>query len=685
MTLLVHFTRTDVAYLVWNPLMRSPLRITQRMDHKGWEICGGGGSEGEGMMTRVQFCVRAAPIPASSVGVSFKIDGSYILQSCRPSSPPSFFADSTFYVPSSTPVLLLVRTFERQPLRENAYGPWKWNHVGDVGITPLHAACQSLLPSFIPSDEYVLSERLEPHQWVFTSFIEPSPSSRRLPLEKWTSTKPPLYEDVVRIKKEWIEPELFAVLRLSWSADVQSVERHESKVTTPMNYRIHSFPLVDLEHATDTDVRTLRSMAGLSAQSPWYFDRKRPAVTNRWVIKHLKELWDFRGTTREKWLRTVEGMCKTREGGWTPQEHDALATHARLIELHAITRPYNYDHQMVGKDWKHKWIGKSWKSVWVADDDLQDACLTPGDCEDSAVASYRIHMTLLFPPPAWESVDPPVMLAVRKLAAIAGFPCGVCGTGADPCTVNVEAGGHMYAALIPFPTFYRAITGETIIPEDVKRAFNKEFDIDVPMFHTKPIIVESILHTTAFYSDRGTRVSLDKQAALKKCHDWVGVYEGKGLFEWVHYSALHPMNKHRSSQGHAFRMFTEAHLHVWKDGFPTLRCAGGRVVGKCRSFVPYQPVPHPDPKVLFPERMDNGVATVEDYARVHKIVSRSYGYGLSIQLLAHGNHHENSTFQLHATIEPSDDLVARERRIRTRQIQVGAIHSSVMCTRNYLC
>jgi len=731
-----HQREEDLIYIVWNTWTQ-PRRITfvkNRTQKDGkWIICEPIERETKDRVNEptattfltppvvigsklkkylpFSFCVSDALLSTESdtgsavVGARCELNGSYHLMNCTAcynAALPKPILEFDMCVgekekDSDTAPLLFIRTFERQPLREDRYGPWKWNHVGDVAMTELHFRSCTLLPSFITADMYVRKGLLEPHQWIFACRVQHSPPSV-LPLSEWVHTPPFLLEDVAKIKKEWIEPELSLVHSLVWSRDIQvSVPNSKDKITTPMNYRINAFPLLDPAkkgEEEDENIFSLRSLAGLSAQSPWYHDRDRPAVSSEWILEHLQDVWKLRGWTREKWLDVVQSMVVLSAANettcvWSTEQHDCLASHVRLVELHCTTRPYNYDHQMFDSegsgaaDWKQSWKASTWTS-WVGDDYYQKATLFPGDCEDSASASYSIGMTVLFPPQTekWVQVDPPVMLALRQLAAIVGFPCGICGTGADPYNGKSEGGGHMYAAMIPFTTLYRAMTGQNELPAAVRNRFKVEFNVDVPMHHTKPAIIESILYATPYYSDHHG-VSARKQHVLDLAFEWVNEHEGKGRYEWNHYSATHPMNKRQCSQGHAFRIFTDAHLQLFPEGLLIIQAGKSKTksvaVSKARSFVPYQGKDTGLSQAFdawFPGWKD-AIGSKKDVAEIRDRVLNSFGYGLPIELLSHGN--KKPLFQLHATVDPSDELVRKEKRIiRTYEYPIVTLPSSAI-------
>ena len=146
------------------------------------------------------------------------------------------------------------------------------------------------------------------------------------------------------------------------------------------------------------------------------------------------------------------------------------------------------------------------------------------------------------------------------------------------------------------------------------------------------------------------------------------------------------MGKYTSSQGHAFRLFTEAHLHLFPEGIDTLISAGKVEKVKARSFIPFQPVLKETPEELFPLYVNvphapeyrgpladwpafaktHGIKesqhVIDTYERLYKRVKECQGgYGLPIEMLGYGR----PSFQLHASYlsGKEEELIKLEKQV----------------------
>ena len=424
-----------------------------------------------------------------------------------------------------------------------------------------------------------------------------------------------------------------------------------------------------------SDKMSMRGMAGLSSQSPWYHDRDKPAVTEAWLQARLGEVLAARGQTVEAWLRVVQSMVHSSTSGpasmqhgshapelhvWTPDQHECLATFIRLVRIQSTTRQYNYDHQY---DWD--------SDVWAVTDVLKRSLTAIDDCDGASAATYAVAMTILFPPRAssspaggWKS---PEIRALRQLGAIVGFPCGVTGTSgpSDTCL------GHMYCAFIPCVTFCRAIFADDgPLGKDTEimcKRFAGAFGFPPPRRHTKPSVCESIYYTTPYYSDHVGTSEAKKQAS-RIVQAFVDEMEGgPGVVDWVHYATTQVMDRENQAQDYAIRLFTDVLDHLYKrsEAFPSairavppLGTVGLGVMGRCRSFLFFLPKAESEKDVddLFPgTKKDPGIQS-----RIAARLAASHGYGLPIELLGHGR----PGFQLHATMKPMEPRLANmEKRI----------------------
>jgi hypothetical protein len=624
-------------------------------------------------------------------------------------------------------VLIIIRIYEPAPIRKRvAFGeePYpascvKLNQASEVAVTRAQLMLSASLPMYISSDEYCKPHATDPSTfrerarlvvlpWDIASWPKLADAVTDEAIESAVYPPEPLLRMVRLVLQNIILPENHAItsIRELFSKDIQENCRGwRQLVTAPLNYKLTGqllFPrtssiLEDLERKVGRDLakyarndlameeadwirgltkgphveavtrvrRTLqeREYAGLSAQAPWYHNRSKPAVEEEWILARLSEVLAARGMTMERWREIVTGMLSGARGEWSEEEKACLSIYVRLVQIHSTTRQYNYDHQW---DWKTK--------KWIDTDTLKRTLTAIDDCDGSAAGTYAIAMTILFPPgPRW--TDPDAEL-VRKLGAIVGVPFGVTGTVSG--TSHREGGGHMFCALVPFPTFAKAVG------TDFGDAFKKTFGFRAPAHHTKASICENIYLSTPYYSDhRGT--SARKKHAAERVAAFVDSFED-GHADWLHVSSTHVMGKEQSYQNHVFRMFTDFHAHLLLTPF-SVRKVGEkieRVSSSCRSFVPFMPVV-PDVSSEFPyflegrpdapralgRELDAFIETLsgterkaaeERKAQIVRLRGRmngARGYGLPIELLAHGR----PKFELHATIIPSQESVEAEKKL----------------------
>jgi hypothetical protein len=627
-------------------------------------------------------------------------------------------------------VLIIIRVYEPAPIRKRvAFGeePFpascvKLNQASEVAVTRDQLNLSASLPMYISSDEYCEPHASDPSTfrerarlvvlpWEIGSWPKLADAITKEAIERAALPPEPLLRMERLVLRNIILPENRAIasIRPLFSKDIRDhCKNWKQLVIAPLNYKLTGqllFPrsntiLNDLERQVGRDLakyakndllvdegtwlrslgkdakhgesaarvrQTLqeREYAGLSAQAPWYHDRKRPAVEEAWILASLGEVLAARGMDLEVWRKTVTGMLSGARGEWSEEERACLSIYVRLIQIHSTTRQYNYDHQW---DWKTR--------TWIDTDTLKRTLTAIDDCDGSAAGTYAIAMTILFPPgPRWN--DPDAEL-VRRLGAIVGVPFGVTGTVSGKN--HREAGGHMFCALVPFPTFAKAIDA----PRDLGEAFKKTFGFRAPAHHTKPSVCENIYFSTPYYSDhRGT--SAMKKRASGRVAAFVDRFE-EGHADWLHVTSTHVMGKEQSCQNHVFRMFTDFLDHVSPRSGVAIKRAGGGVfeASSCRSFVPFMSdapdvsseFPYflegrPDaPRTLGPE-LDAFIETLtgkerraaEDrrmqIVRLRGRMNGARGYGLPIELLAHGR----PRFELHATINPSPEAVAAEKKL----------------------
>lgn len=584
----------------------------------------------------------------------------WVMETRDVSIPSSTLSFDMYFSPGSD-IILHFRIFQKIPLRQGRLDPikdvWKWSRVADVIVTTDQAR-QGLvsIPAFIASDMYMFQDpaTIQQHPGLasFDGYqrlyartsssrlrIQPAPSSA----EKW----------IKLVYDEMIIPEATVMMSLRdtpgvYSPCIREDEDWEVKVMAPLNFRLSG-------RLIPGPSDPLYMGGGVSAQSFWYVDGN-PAVTEGWLIERLQEVMASRGRTMGEFVRTArELITRIRDdpgddSALGEEWHECLVDTVNVIRMHCMSRHYMYDHGFIDAE-------------WIGTDERTDALTRPGDCEDDAGACYQIHMTILFC--KWNSDE---AKALQSIAAMIGFPCGITGSAAEPFTdQSVPRGqttrepGHMFAAILPFYTFMRAVSGG-VTAEQIG-VFRDRFGFPPPRFHTKPAILESIFFATPFYSDHRD-ISPGKLRAHETVHEWLQE-KGEAYFDWEHYTMTHIMGKQHMGQGCALRLFTEAHLVLWKGaGGLTYRMAGRDATTTrtpCRSFVFYQPNDlSREFTTLFP-----GGGT----ARMQERVEHSQGYGLPIELLAHGSQHTRQgkpLFELHATVAFSSEAVMADRALIRR-------------------
>jgi hypothetical protein len=678
----------DVQYELWNDAT-----VVQRMtlsSDKKWTILPCPEND-----TIHPTPYSTVPLSSATLQVAFSFQENHTAQT--PSrTAPDIIVPMT--VPFAFPdILVRIRTYERLPLRVDDPHPLhKWTRVADVTITRDQLAQGACIPSFIPSDLYFLSRpdiveqypslsEYQGHQLFYVAKQEDTKQTegQGIPLEE-------IHTACLAVFSKMIIPEMKRIASTvsseptRWSRNVQGIPGWESKVMTPMNYR----PSGRLLESKETDIQvqgfSYREFGGNPGQALWYCDSimeegadgtftrcpMTPAATEEWYLECLDHVLESHGSTVSEFTASVariRAYCDTNNTNepdsieWKHMWHDSLIHTVNVIRMHCTSRQYLPDHTIVD-------------GHWIPTDEKTPALAWPGDCEDCASAVYQIMMTLVFS--MWKT---PEIQALQTMAALVGFPCGIAGTGAEPFETQGPTdlhheGGHMYAAILPFRTFIRAITGNEPTSEHI-RAFKERFGCSPPLFHTKPAIVESIFFATPFYSDHH-EIEPRKKQALQTVKSWLASHH-EDQYDWMHYTMMHVMGKHNIGQGSAFRLFTEAHLYVFPRGmlrYPLVAGVGlGETIVPCRSFLLYQPNEMTEAEVdrLFP-RYTNGLNARElkeqdmDLTRIRDRVVASKGFGIPIEVLAHGRQVLNSgapLFRLVATDAFPEEVVQMDRMV----------------------
>ncbi len=532
-----------------------------------------------------------------------------------------------------TDVLFLLRVYERSPLRVDT-NYCKLNQTADLAVLRSYVAEEASLPMFISADAY------------FAKFMSESHLERARCEVGWIQAcdiHPPFKTDWLDVLKalhrRWIEPEVRAIVNLSmgkkWSKgimslhggapidgqDTSAVPAWAGLVTTPMNQRVNGMLLLP-QGGDGDDIFSLRSLGGLSAQSTWYHDSSKPAVTEAWLRARLEEVLDARGMTLASWASIVKSMISSPSmaGEWTPAQHECLASYIRIVRIHCTTRQYNYDHQY---DWGPR--------KWFPTDTMKRSLTAIDDCDGSAASTYAIAMCVLFPGGGgWR--DPHVQL-LRQLGSLVGFPCGVVGTTGDA----KHSSGHMYCAFIPCATFCRAVYSQGLDGPGGRAVcgqFTRTFGFRPVPWHTKTAVCENIFFTTPYYSSH-EGVSPRKEGALGALRKWINAKEGGDFTDWTHYTTTHITGKGEDGQDYAIRVFTDVLHHLGvsagEEEPRTLPGGGGATSGggsgRYLSFVLFQPI------AKSPDR---------DGERI----GNSQGYGHPIEMMGA----DRPEFELHATL-----------------------------------
>lgn len=455
-----------------------------------------------------------------------------------------------------------------------------------------------------------------------------------------------------------------------------------------------------------------RAVSGSERTRGWYLEQRRPVVEEGWLRARLAEVLEVQGRTEAEfldWTRTLVALCATGAGGeaWRTRAvrraRGAFRVAARVLCMHCETRNYMEDRNTF------------FATSWMHTDSATCALSGPGDCEDAAMAVYQIACSVLVNR-KWQSCG---VRALRQVVAMLGVPCGLVGAAGDvlgaaaaPADARASPGGHALACLIPFRVFVRSVQGGEVADAAQARAFEAFFGFPAPEFHTKPCVLDAVLHSTPFYSDH-REVSARKAEAAEGLRGWLARERGEPAdVPWSRYTVAYSTGRDRASLSYAYRLSTEAHLCIpglrlryraieppkeVRDGTlarfvsntdryytfrdvpvpsrprepPTVRTEEG----VCRSFVFYQPHAYETPEEyyrLFPAAR-GALETRTERARFERL-RESQGYGLPVELLGHGRqrllprtHREGTAdspqglFELHAVVVAGEGAVDMDR------------------------
>jgi hypothetical protein len=571
-----------------------------------------------------------------------------------------------------SPIAFSIRLYEKLPLRQHAQAKedvHKWTRVADVAVSYYQLFEVASVPLFIGSDIYIYESQEElkhhpelrkyqGHQRVMAKI------SSRLPvafddLQAEVDTCNAVVKNVIWKEIETLRE--FTVNQTSgdspWSEYVQGIYHWVTKVVTPMNYRLTGRLLFPKED------HMMYEFGGVSAQSLWYMldtEVKEgstlpvvsiPSATEAWFQRALQDVLAIHGRDVEWFKKQARKLLAYTET--TPEWREMMAMVSNVVRIHTTTRHYVQDHNMP--------CGK-----WVSTDERTPGFAFPGDCEDGASAMYHIMMSLLFYD-KWRSEE---ISLLRQLAAAVGLPCGVAGTATEPFERQGPkdthaSDGHMFTVVLPFRTFVKAITGREPTGAHLQ-AFRHTFGYSAPAFHTKPAIWEPTFMCTPYYSDHH-HIAHKKKHAQHQLNKWLQQI-GEDHYDWDHYATMHIMGKTHTGQGSAFRLFTEAHLFL----FPQLECTlldgKTKTFHPCRSFLFQQPHVMTEGDILdklFPVLANEVAMYEEDRTRLVERVSKSLGFGLPIELLAHGKqqHDGQPLFRLLATCVLDEKYVRLEKHL----------------------
>jgi hypothetical protein len=336
--------------------------------------------------------------------------------------------------------------------------------------------------------------------------------------------------------------------------------------TYPMQSYILALPPVDLD-VLPSDSRKvfddalkghenvrkhLRSYRALytRGESFYYFNGEKAAEV-AWYEARLREVLTLRSHTDKEFLDMVKVAKASKSIG--SEFRECLRIVAEVIRMHTLSRPYVNDFTII--PWKKE-------GNMIFTDEETGGIALPRDCEDNSWSVEAFHFTLLFGLKAIENNE--MISALRSCAAMLGVPCAISGTFADP-TAKLAKGesGHSFPIAIPFGVFAAQIGTTAPIKE-----FKQEFGFDLPSFHTKPAILDSVEVCTMFYGDHA-QVSDVKRKALDITREWLNEVEGRvpGYgWLWEHYACQIPLDKSARGQGHAFRLTTDifACMKSWR-------------------------------------------------------------------------------------------------------------------------
>lgn len=384
-----------------------------------------------------------------------------------------------------------------------------------------------------------------------------------------------------------------------------------------------------------------------TAQSFVYYNE---AVTEEWVEQRTREILSIRGLTEKDFYRIVYAAKRSKT--LTAEFTECLHIVNHVVRMHTCSRPYVPDHA---------WFPyKGGKLGLVAGDQETFPSGLPGDCEDDACMCYMIQMTLLLG--IWKRG---LALALQSCAAMMGIPATVSGTCVDPLK-DRDGGkdyGHEFAVIIPFSVFFQMVNdGQEDPTLDFK--FHAQFGFDVPMFHTKPVIMEGVYHTTMFYSQHRT-VTKQKREALDKVKKWLKDQneDMDDFWCWKHYTCELPMDNGHHAQGDAYRLFTDF-LQYWSNSEDMRKSF---IISKVNTEVTDEwldlvfPLEDGTTRVGRTEPLPEDVAFVDQRVRATRNTDGHDAWGIPIELL--GCEYQ-PVIRLHATGNFSKEFVEMEQVMR---------------------
>lgn len=524
---------------------------------------------------------------------------------------------------------LVVRTYQYGKV-DTGRRQTGWARIADTCFSLEEMSVGVCKPSFSRSDLfYMEDEVLRTFKGYDTICVAPVGGSppRQLELLTGHDTK------ALELVSEYATKEHHVLHGIPLCASTLKVPQHMH----PSYYYVPSLPILPGVSSANAYVTSAHS---------FYTSTSNRVVTNEWLLARLNEVLVCRGITHSEF---IEFSCKVHQGKDPGREALNVVNH--VLRMHTTSRPYVVDHT-----WVNRKITRG--------DQETSAFHLPGDCEDSSMVVYKLHMQVLF----GCTDGHPLLEALRTCAILLGVPCAIAGTFVDPLKVRDEDEfGHVFPCAIPFCVFATAIGASST---QAAKEFQRVFKFEMPTWHTRIAVLEGVFRTTMFYSTH-RHVSDKKKKAIEETKRWLintKHEDGDEFWCWERYTVGLPLDLDHRAHGHAYRLFTEV-LEYVKLGEPSY-LNGQRQDAKdaeCCSFMITSnllPDENPDEilKRLFPGGIVGGDKTKEYVKKQVEGCQVKDGCGIPIDFLVGDSSHP--VFSLKGILPLPMEVKKAERRVR---------------------